>query len=115
MSKTVYRWDPTTNYQTSQGNVPDDYQLKANETFDKPERIDKSTVKRVGNQWVQLTDEEDEAYKKTHFTPIMGGKPNNAVPELQKMVMSQQSTITQIQKTIMAQQYTITELKKGSN
>lgn len=80
MSKTVYRWDPTTNYQISQENVADDYQLKANETFDKPERIDKSTVKHVGNQWVQLTDEEDEAYKKAHYMPMPGipKNPNSA-------------------------------------
>lgn len=80
MLKTVYRWDPTTNYQTSQENVADDYQLKANETFDKPERIDKSTVKRVGNQWVQLTDAEDAAYKKAHYMPMPGipKNPNSA-------------------------------------
>lgn len=75
MSKTIYRWDPVTGYQTTQDLVPDDYQLKANETFDEPERVDKSTVKRVNGQWAQLTDEEDAAYVKAHQT--MMPMPNN--------------------------------------
>lgn len=129
MPKTIYRWDPVTGYQTTQDLVPDNYQLKANETFDAPTRVDKSTVKRVNGQWVQLTDEEDAAYIKAHQTmmpmPSQPQGPTNDqkllmnqqadIVKLQKTVMDQQSNMTNMQKLIMTQQAQITELKKGSN
>ena len=67
MAKTIYRWD-SDGYLTTTDVVADDYVLMSNETTTGPDKIEKSTVKRNGNGWRQLTEEEDAAYVKAHQT-----------------------------------------------
>lgn len=122
----IYRWDAD-GYLISTDVVDDNYQLKANETTTGPDKIEKSTVKRDGAGWRQLTDEEDAAYVKAHQRPMpaqLQGPSNDQkmimnqqsdITQLQKTVMTQQANMTQMQKLIMTQQAQITELKKGSN
>lgn len=128
MAKTIYRWDAD-GFLITTDVVADSYELKSNETTTGPDKIEKSTVKREGNGWRQLTDEEDAAYIKAHQTmmpmPNKQQGPSNDqkllmtqqadITQLQKTVMDQQSNMAQMRKLMMTQQAQLTELKKGSN
>ena len=60
MSKTVYSWD-NDNHFDSIKIVDDDYELAANETFDKPEDGLYEPITRTNNKWVGTSKEEWEA------------------------------------------------------
>ena len=119
MSKTIYRFD-SNGYLNSTNVVADDYQLKDNETFVVPEKVEKSTVKWNGTGWSQLTDEEDAEYVKAHSIPMPSMPSNNNNATAQKMIdtLGQQvaqgnQTITQLKGMVNMLGQQVAQLSQG--
>ena len=72
--KGVYRADAKTHVFVSSDIVPDDYVLKANESFDNPTgKV--SPAKLQGMEWIDATPEEHEAYLKQQQEEYLASHP----------------------------------------
>lgn len=75
--KGVYRADAKTHIFVSSDIVPDDYVLKANESFENPTgKV--SPAKLQGAGWVDATPEEHEAYLKQQEEEFLAQHPTQA-------------------------------------
>lgn len=105
--KGVYRADAKTHIFVSSDIVPDDYVLKANESFENPTgKV--SPAKLQGAGWVDATSEEHEAYLKQQEEEFLAQHPTQA-PQPDKgdqalNVLGQQIAKMQQQQTTMQQQ-----------
>ena len=72
--KGVYRADAKTHVFVSSDIVPDDYVLKANESFDNPTGK-ASPAKLQGMEWIDATPEEHEAYLKQQQEEYLASHP----------------------------------------
>lgn len=75
--KAVYRADAVSHAFVSSDLVPDDYALKANETFENPSgKV--APAKLQGAGWVDATSEEHEAYLKQQEEEFLAQYPTQA-------------------------------------
>ena len=118
MSKAIFRWDAN-GYFCSSDVKPDDYQLKANETFDEPKFSNPSNAltpyKRVAGGWQASTQEEHDAYIKkqeeAYYAEHPEMKPQPAQPSAQDQALNALGLqLAQVQKTQAAQAQAINAL-----
>lgn len=108
--KGVYRADAKTHVFVSSDIVPDDYVLKANESFDNPTgKV--SPAKLQGMEWIDATPEEHEAYLKqqqeeylaSHPAPVQQpDKGDQAVNLLGQQFAQMQATQATLTKSVNA-------------
>lgn len=108
--KGVYRADAKTHVFVSSDIVPDDYVLKANESFDNPTgKV--SPAKLQGMEWIDATPEEHEAYLKqqqeeylaSHPAPVQQpDKGDQAVKLLGQQIAKMQQQQTTMMQSINA-------------
>lgn len=73
MSKSIYRWDEQGRFSSSNV-VPDDYQLKANETFQEPTN-GLTPIVHTNAGWRGATEEEHEAYEQKKLEELYKEHP----------------------------------------
>ena len=76
--KAVYRADAVSHVFVSSDLVPDDYVLKANESFENPSgKLE--PAKLVNGSWIDATPEEHEAYVKAQQAEAAKFLPTNSI------------------------------------
>lgn len=77
--KAVYRADAVNHIFVSSDLVPDDYVLKANESFDNPSGL-QLPQKLTSTGWVAATDEEHKAYLEAQQKKFLAENPQFTQP-----------------------------------
>lgn len=92
--KVIYYADATTRQFKGSSIVSDDYELQANETFEKPNVITEP-AKLVGTSWQDATAEEHEAWAKAQQADVLPAAPSEGDKVLNALGLQ----IAQIKKT----------------
>ncbi|UXC67836.1 hypothetical protein N4599_02510 [Limosilactobacillus oris] len=88
--KGIFRADPTTHISASSDIVPDEYQLKANETFEDPSGLLVPAKLQADLTWRAATEEEHKAYveaQQEDFLAQNPSKPSESVKAMNSLGM----------------------------